>query len=98
LTGQINDLWDRLWRTRSQSLFYMAREQMLRAQAEHWDMYEAAVDRDVARASAAAARHRTGNLDAWRTIIDAATGDEPGVDAAAAPPRKSNRRRGSSDG
>ena len=98
LTGQIDDLWDRLWRTRSQSLFYMAREQMLRAQAEHWDMYEAAVDRDVDRASAAAARHRTGNLDAWRTIIDAATGEEPGGDAAAAPPRKSTRRRGSSDG
>ena len=93
LTGQIDDLWDRLWRTRSQSLFYMAREQMLRAQAEHWDMYEASVDRDVVRASAAATRHRTGNLDAWRTIIDAATGEEPGGDAAVAIPRKPTRRR-----
>jgi hypothetical protein len=71
----------------------MAREQMLRAQAEHWDMYEASVDRDVVRASAAATRHRTGNLDAWRTIIDAATGEEPGADAAIAIPRKPTKRR-----
>src|SRR5215213_6392587 len=78
LLGHIEDLWDRLWRTRSQSLFYMARDQMLRAQAEHWEMYEAAVARDVDRASGVATQHRDGNLAAWRRIIDEATSDEPG--------------------
>jgi DNA-binding GntR family transcriptional regulator len=78
LLGQIDDLWDRLWRTRSQSLFYMAREQMLRAQAEHWEMYEAAAAHDARRAARVATKHRGGNLTAWQRIIDESTADEPG--------------------
>ena len=90
LLGQIGDLWDRLWRTRSQSLFYMARDQMLRAQADHWQMYEAAAAGDIEGASRVATTHRTGNLRAWQTIIDEATVDEPGqanTDAAQAAAR-----------
>ena len=75
LLDEITTLWDRLWRTRSQSLFYMAREQMLRVQSEHWEMYEAATNADVGLAIAAATKHREGNLAAWARIIEEAPGD-----------------------
>jgi DNA-binding GntR family transcriptional regulator len=78
LVTEITDLWDRLWRTRSQSLFYMAREQMLRVQEEHREMYEAARTGDVDRATAAAEKHREGNLQAWARIIEETTGVHPG--------------------
>jgi len=77
LVSEITDLWDRLWRTRSQSLFYMAREQMLRVQEEHREMYEAARTGDVDRATAAALLHREGNLSAWARIIEETTGEGP---------------------
>lgn len=82
LLGEIDDLWDRLWRTRSQSLFYFAGEQTLRVQEDHRVMYEAAATKDVGRASKAARKHREGNLAAWQRIIDQATGDEPGPAAS----------------
>jgi len=75
LLDEIATLWDRLWRTRSQSLFYVAREQMLRVQSEHWEMYEAATSGDVELGIAAATKHRVGNLSAWARIIDEAPGD-----------------------
>jgi DNA-binding GntR family transcriptional regulator len=73
LLEQIEELWDRVWRTRSQSLFYMAREQMERAQEDHRRMVEAVERRDAAEAVRLAAAHRQGNLAAWRAIIDRAT-------------------------
>lgn len=79
LLTEITTLWDRLWRTRSQSLFYMARDQMLRVQDEHQQMDEAARTGDVALATEAATRHREGNLAAWARIIEEATGEAPGA-------------------
>lgn len=77
LKGQIQELWDRVWRTRSQSLFYMAREQMVRAQADHEALVEAVAAGDAAAAEAVATAHREGNLAAWRAIIEGATSTEP---------------------
>lgn len=74
LQEQIQELWDRVWQTRSQSLFYMAREQMERAQHDHHAMVDAVEAGDVQAAVRLAAEHRTGNLSAWRAIIDRATG------------------------
>jgi DNA-binding GntR family transcriptional regulator len=74
LLEEIQDLWDRVWRTRSQSLFYMAREQMERAQHDHHAMIEAVEAKDVDEAVRLATAHRDGNLAAWRTIIERATG------------------------
>ena len=73
LREQIEELWDRVWRTRSQSLFYMAREQMERAQHDHRRMVEAVDRRDDVEAVRLATAHRDGNLAAWREIIDRAT-------------------------
>ena len=80
LKEQIEELWDRVWRTRSQSLFYMAREQMDRAQTEHRAMVEAIANHDVAAAVAHAREHRAGNLAAWGRIIEHATGAPPDLD------------------
>jgi DNA-binding GntR family transcriptional regulator len=73
LTGEIEDLWDRVWRTRSQSLFYMERGHMARVQADHRKMVEAVEARNVAEAVSLATTHRESNLAAWRRIIDQAT-------------------------
>lgn len=72
----IQDLWDRVWQTRSQSLFYMAREQMERAQRDHIAMVDAVEADDVDGAVRLATAHREGNLAAWRRIIANATGSE----------------------
>ena len=74
LKTQIQELWDRVWQTRSQSLFYMARDQMKRAHREHVEMVDAVERGDVEGAAAAATAHRTGNLAAWELIIANATG------------------------
>jgi DNA-binding GntR family transcriptional regulator len=76
LLEQIQELWDRVWRTRSQSLFYMEREHMVRVQSDHRELYEAVSGNDVKRATALAEDHRETNLTAWRRIIDRATGQE----------------------
>jgi len=77
LKGQIQELWDRVWRTRSQSLFYIAREQMLRAQTDHEAMFDAVAAGDAEAAVRIATAHRAGNLAAWRAIIEGATETEP---------------------
>jgi len=73
LRDQIQELWDRVWRTRSQSLFYLEREHMFRVQADHRDIYEAIADGDAERAARLATRHRESNLSAWERIIARAT-------------------------
>lgn len=74
LKTQIQELWDRVWQTRSQSLFYMARDQMERAHREHVAIVEAVERGDVEGATAVAKAHRAGNLAAWELIIANATG------------------------
>lgn len=76
LLEQIEELWDRVWRTRSQSLFYMAREQMERAQADHRATVDAVESGDADEAVRLATSHRAGNLAAWRGIIERATGGD----------------------
>jgi DNA-binding GntR family transcriptional regulator len=78
LTEQIQELWDRVWSTRSQSLFYVAREQMERAQEDHRAMVDAVAETDTHTAVRLATEHRDGNLTAWRHLIDRATTSDPG--------------------
>ena len=73
LTGQIEELWERVWRSRSQSLFYMQREHMDRVQADHREMFGAVEGGDVGRVVLLATRHREKNLTAWRATIERAT-------------------------
>lgn len=73
LRDQIQDLWDRVWRTRSQSLFYLEREHMLRVQADHREIHDAIAAGDGDRAARLAERHRDSNLAAWRRTIANAT-------------------------
>lgn len=77
LKDQIQELWDRVFQTRSQSLFYMARDHMERVQKEHEAMVDAVARRDVRVAVELASAHRDGNLTAWRRIIQNATGGTP---------------------
>lgn len=70
LKEQIEELWDRVWRTRSRSLFMMERDHMARVQEDHRGMVEAVEARDLRRAASLATQHRDKNLAAWRRIID----------------------------
>jgi DNA-binding GntR family transcriptional regulator len=73
LTSQIEELWDRVWRTRSQSLFYMQRDHMTRVQQDHKEMLAAVEAGDVDHVVTLATRHRDKNLAAWRRTIEQAT-------------------------
>jgi DNA-binding GntR family transcriptional regulator len=73
LKAQIEELWDRVWRTRSNSLFTMEREHMARVQEDHHGMIDAVEAGDVRGAASLATRHREKNLAAWRRIIDRAS-------------------------
>lgn len=71
LKEEIQDLWDRVWRARSKSIFEVDRTRMALAQKEHWAIYEAVRSRDREAAAAAMERHRTDTLASWSRIIAA---------------------------
>lgn len=73
LKEEIQQLWDRVWRTRTRSLFTMERDHMARVQDDHRGMVAAVEARDVERFAALATTHREKNLAAWRRIIDHAS-------------------------
>jgi DNA-binding GntR family transcriptional regulator len=93
LRDLIQELWDRVWRTRSQSLFYMEREHMLRVQADHRGIHEAIEAGDADRAASLAEHHRASNLAAWRRVIDRARGQGDGRDPVTQPARTRRRTR-----
>lgn len=70
LTDLIQELWDKLWRTRSRSLFRLVPERMAGAQEEHRAVLEAVRAGDAALAAEAMARHRERTLEAWRRVVE----------------------------
>jgi DNA-binding GntR family transcriptional regulator len=69
LKEEIEDLWDRVWRTRSQSIFGLVPQRMAEAQAEHRAIVEAVGRRDADATAAAMASHRQATLAGWDRII-----------------------------
>lgn len=80
LVEEIRVLWDRLWQTRTRSLFHLRPDEMGRAQAEHREMVAAVRRGDREGASAAARDHRRHNLHAWADVIATAENGEEETD------------------
>jgi DNA-binding GntR family transcriptional regulator len=79
LREEIQDLWDRMWRIRSRSLFDIRSDRLAAAQSEHWAIFSAVRDKDPRAAAACAEEHRAKTLEVWRQIGDnPVVGDEPG--------------------
>jgi DNA-binding GntR family transcriptional regulator len=69
LKQEIQELWDRVWRARAQSIFEVDRERMAAAQAEHRSIVDALAKGDVEAAAKAAAQHRVRTLASWSMIV-----------------------------
>jgi DNA-binding GntR family transcriptional regulator len=69
LKQEIEDLWDRVWRARAQSIFEVERGRMATAQAEHRAILAALAKNDAEAATIAASRHRDRTLQSWTKIV-----------------------------
>ncbi|MBI4259120.1 MAG: GntR family transcriptional regulator [Actinobacteria bacterium] len=70
LKALVQELWDRLWHTRTQSLFRVRRERMGGALEEHRSILDAVASGDVGGAVARFRGHRDRTLAAWRAVLD----------------------------
>lgn len=68
LKQEIQELWDRVWRARSQSIFDVDRERMAAAQAEHRAILAAIAKGDPEAAANAAQRHRDQTMTSWNAM------------------------------
>jgi len=66
LKQEIEDLWDRVWRTRSRSIFALLPTRMAGAQAEHRAILDALARGRVEEVQRAMAAHRAATLAGWR--------------------------------
>ena len=78
LKQEIEELWDRVWRARSQSIFEVDRPRMAAAQIEHRAILAALAKGDGEAAAKAAVLHRNATLDSWAEIVRRS---EPGLPA-----------------
>ena len=69
LKQEIEELWDRVWRARSQSIFEADRPRMAAAQAEHRAIVAALAKGDAEAAAKAATDHRARTVDSWAEIV-----------------------------
>ena len=69
LKQEIEELWDRVWRARSQSIFEVDRPRMAAAQSEHRAILAALSKGDGEAAAKAAIRHRDCTLESWAEIV-----------------------------
>ena len=69
LKQEIEELWDRVWRARSQSIFEVDRPRMTAAQTEHRAILAALAKGEGEAAAKAAIRHRDGTLESWAEIV-----------------------------
>ena len=66
----IDDLWDRLWRSRRRmSLFILAPERISAAETEHRQIFDAVWRQDADAAVDAMERHRESSVAAWKTVL-----------------------------
>ncbi len=69
LKQEIEDLWDRVWRARAQSIFEVDRSRMASAQDEHRVILAALEGGDIEACVAAATRHREQTLKSWTRVV-----------------------------
>lgn len=70
LKDEIEELWDRVWRTRARTIFASSPERMRKAQEEHTAILEALSNGAQKAAERAASAHRRATLAAWRELLD----------------------------
>ena len=69
LKQEIQELWDRVWRARSQSIFEVDRPRMVAAQVEHRAILDAIEKQNGSAAAAAAEIHRRQTLASWARVV-----------------------------
>jgi len=69
LKQEIEELWDRVWRARAQSIFEVDRARMSAAQGEHRAILAALGKGDASAAADACARHRDRTLASWAEVV-----------------------------
>jgi DNA-binding GntR family transcriptional regulator len=69
LKQEIQDLWDRVWRARSQSIFEVDRGRMTAAQKEHHAILTAVEKKDAQAVVRAAELHRDRTLMSWAKVV-----------------------------
>ena len=82
LKQEIQDLWDRVWRARSASIFAIEPERMAQAQLEHRKIFAAVCRADPAASRMAMERHRSHTMANWlRVIARTKGGNDPSARA-----------------
>jgi DNA-binding GntR family transcriptional regulator len=80
LKEEIQSLWERMWRVRSQPLFRMDPDRARLAQREHRAMLDAVSRHDPVATEAAARAHRDATLEAWRSTVERLRGRSSSAD------------------
>jgi DNA-binding GntR family transcriptional regulator len=66
---EIDGLWNKVWKTRGQSIFQLVPKRLADATREHEEIFEAIVDGKAEQARCAAMAHREQTLDNWRKLL-----------------------------
>lgn len=74
---EIDNLWNKVWRTRSQSLFQMIPKRIEDATVEHERILDALLSGSKAKLEAAVMTHRERTLDNWRSLATSNGGSDP---------------------
>lgn len=80
LKTTIEQLWDRLWQTRTLSLFTLVPKQMTQAQGDHEVLVDTIADGDAKKAASLMAKHRLHTLEGWEEAVAKASASEPDQD------------------
>lgn len=75
LKAQIEELWDKVWRTRSKSIFELRPDRVKAATDEHEDIVSALATGSLDKVEAAARHHRDLTLQSWQSLIAAPATD-----------------------
>jgi len=65
---EIENLWSKVWRTRSQSLFQMIPQRIADATVEHERIFDAVVNGSLQQLQEAVMAHRERTLEKWRAL------------------------------
>jgi len=71
LKSEIDSLWNKVWRTRSQSIFQLIPTRISRATAEHQAILDAVIEKSADKVRELAMIHRQHTLDSWRSLAQA---------------------------
>lgn len=68
LKSEIESLWNKVWRTRSESLFQLVPDRLGEATREHEEIVQALTTKSAERVQRTAMQHRERTLASWRSL------------------------------